>query len=123
MHKWIAYLQDITQTNQQNNPPKREDFLKKSIQDAQRLLNDAYQGMQNVNEPALIDRYIYEWKAANLRYSFLLHEMQACQPDAIYEDVSDDSIPDTPELLEVSSDRISSTNRDTDTSLLNRSFK
>jgi hypothetical protein len=81
--------------------PKRKDFLKKSIFDCQQALNDAYLGLQNTNDPDLIDRYIYEWNAAHMRYRVLLREMRE---------------------LSVSS-RISSTNRETETSLLNRSFR
>ena len=57
-------------------PPKRKDFLKKAICDCQQAINDAYLGLQNTNEPDLIDRYIYEMNAANVRYRFLLKEMR-----------------------------------------------
>ena len=58
-------------------PPKRKDFLKKAICDCQQAINDAYLGLQNTNEPDLIDRYIYEMNAANVRYRFLLKEMRS----------------------------------------------
>ena len=82
-------------------PPKRKDFLKKAICDCQQAINDAYLGLQNTNEPDLIDRYIYEMNAANVRYRFLLKEMR--------------------ELSASSAPSISPTNLETDTSLLNRS--
>ena len=75
-------------------PPKRKDFLKKAICDCQQAINDAYLGLQNTNEPDLIDRYIYEMNAANVR-----------------------------ELSASSAPSISPTNLETDTSLLNRSFR
>lgn len=53
---------------------KRETFLKKALLDAQRNLSDAYDGLSNVGEPELIDSYIYELNAANLRYELLLRE-------------------------------------------------
>lgn len=84
-------------------PPKRKDFLKKAICDCQQSINDAYLGLQNTNEPDLIDRYIYEMNAANVRYRFLLKEMR--------------------ELSASSAPSISPTNLETDTSLLNRSFR
>ena len=84
-------------------PPKRKDFLKKAICDFQQAINDAYLGLQNTNEPDLIDRYIYEMNAANVRYRFLLKEMR--------------------ELSASSAPSISPTNLETDTSLLNRSFR
>lgn len=84
-------------------PPKRKDFLKKAIYDCQQAINDAYLGLQNTNEPDLIDRYIYEMNAANVRYRFLLKEMR--------------------ELSASSAPSISPTNLETDTSLLNRSFR
>ena len=42
------------------NPPKKEDFLKKALLEAQKNFEDAYTGLQNVNDPDLIDSYIYE---------------------------------------------------------------
>ena len=61
-------------------PPKREDFLKKALQDAKQSLDDAYQGLQTVNDPDLIDRYIYEWNAANLRFKVLLQDIRSYEP-------------------------------------------
>lgn len=54
--------------------PKKEVFLKKALMDAQQSLNDAYDGLANVNEPDLIDSYIYELNAANLRYQVILRD-------------------------------------------------
>lgn len=54
--------------------PKKEVFLKKALLDAQRSLQDAYDGLSNVNEPELIDSYIYELNAANLRYQVILRD-------------------------------------------------
>lgn len=114
-------------------PPKRKDFLKKAIHDCQQALDDAYLGLQNTNEPDLIDRYIYELNAANMRYRVLMREIREiaaseeavqtapCPEDTAY------SVPaffsaTTPEPVPVSTN-ISSTNLETDTSLLNRSFR
>ena len=58
------------------NLPKKEDFLKKSLLDAQKRFEDAYKGLQNVNDPDLIDSYIYEINAANLRYKVLLRDVK-----------------------------------------------
>lgn len=91
------------------NPPKREDFLKKALMDAKQSLDDAYLGLQNVSDPDLIDRYIYELNAANLRYKVLLQDIKSCEPV-------------TAEISELP-ERISSTNLDTSASLLNRSFR
>lgn len=54
--------------------PKKEVFLKKALLDAQRSLQDAYDGLSNVKEPELIDSYIYELNAANLRYQVILRD-------------------------------------------------
>lgn len=110
------------------NPPKREDFLKKSLQDCQQSLEDAYRGLQNTNEPDLIDRYIYELNAANLRYKVLLRDIKeaseelpsSCLP--VPSIVTTEATAATSEPLSFSFN-ISSTKRDTDTSLLNRSFR
>lgn len=93
--------------NKKKTPPKRKDFLKKAIKDCQQAINDAWLGLQNTNEPDLIDRYIYEMNAANVRYRFLLKEMQEL---AAAEEAS--GVPS-----------ISPTNLETETSLLNRSFR
>lgn len=53
---------------------KKELFLKKALLDAQRNLQDAYDGLANVKEPDLIDSYIYEVNAANLRYQVILRD-------------------------------------------------
>ena len=97
----------INMEKQKETPPKRKDFLKKAIKDCQQAINDAWLGLQNTNEPDLIDRYIYEMNAANVRYRFLLKEMQEL---AAAEELS--GVPS-----------ISPTNLETETSLLNRSFK
>lgn len=119
---------------QKENPPKREDFLKKALQDCQQSMEDAYRGLQNTNEPDLIDRYIYELNAANMRYKVLLRDIKQ-----VSEDIPVPHLPSPPivpsqvsattEPLTVSakslsvSTNISSTNREMDTSLLNRSFR
>ena len=54
--------------------PKKEVFLKKALLDAQRSLEDASVGLSNVKEPELIDSYIYELNAANLRYQVILRD-------------------------------------------------
>lgn len=58
-------------------PPKKEAFLKKALLDAQRSLQDAYDGLSNVNEPELIDSYIYELNAASLRYQVILRDYKS----------------------------------------------
>ena len=51
------------------NPPKKEDFLKKALLEAQ------------INDPDLIDSYIYAINAATLRYKVLLHEVKNISGD------------------------------------------
>ena len=84
-------------------PPKRKDFLKKAICESHKAINATYLGLQNTTEPELNDRDIYEMNAANVRYRYLLKEMR--------------------ELSASSAPSISPTNLETDTSLLNRSFR
>ncbi len=60
-------------------PNSREVFLKKALLQAQRSLQDAYNGLANVNEPELIDSYIYELNAANLRYQVILRDYKSLQ--------------------------------------------
>ncbi len=54
--------------------PKREVFLKDALLDAQRNLQDAYDGLSNASEPDLIDSYIYALNAASLRYKVILRD-------------------------------------------------
>lgn len=65
-----------------DNLPKKEDFLKKALLDAQKRFDDAYKGLQNVNEPDLIDSYIYEINAATLKYKVLLQEVKMMNDDS-----------------------------------------
>lgn len=119
--------------DKKENPPKREDFLKKALQDCQRSLEDAYRGLQNTNEPDLIDRYIYELNAANMRYKVLLRDIKEISPQELpahclsVTSVIPAEVTAAPKPLAVSSKplsaSISSTKREMETSLLNRSFR
>lgn len=66
-------------SKQKEKLPKKEVFLKKALLEAQRSLQDAYDGLSNVNEPELIDSYIYELNAANLRYQVILRDYKSLQ--------------------------------------------
>ena len=116
-------------------PPKREEFLKKAIRDTEQALQDAYQGLSISDDPDLIDRYIYEVNAALLRYKVLLREMKSCEAlpkETItppLQPLRSDAVPDLVCLTmaapspSFASANISSTNLETDTSLLKRSFR
>lgn len=69
----------ILRKQQKEKLPKKEVFLKKALLDAQRSLQDAYDGLANVSEPELIDSYIYELNAANLRYQVILRDYKSQQ--------------------------------------------
>ncbi len=69
-------------TKKKRNPPKKEDFLKKALLEAQKNFENAYTGLQNVNDPDLIDSYIYEINAANLRYKVLLRDVKTIKNDS-----------------------------------------
>ena len=67
---------------------RRKGSKKKALLEAQRNLQDAYTGLANVKDPDLIDCYIYEVNAANLRYQVILRdykqlESQKKKTDAI----------------------------------------
>lgn len=64
-------------------PHKKEAFLKKALLEAQRNIEDAYAGLSNVNEPDLIDSYIYEVNAANLRYQVILRDYKLLKENEI----------------------------------------
>lgn len=57
------------------NPPVTEDGYETLRNDLIRTtgeLKDAYTNLENVVEPDLIDYYIYQTKAVQMRYKFLL---------------------------------------------------
>lgn len=70
----------LTKTKKEK-PPKREVFLKKSLLDAQRRLENAYTGLDAVDDPDMIDSYIYELNAAYLRYRIILRDMKELTSD------------------------------------------
>ena len=47
--------------------------LKDNIEKTTLELQNAYTNMQNVGEPDLIDYYIYQTQAAQIRYQYLLN--------------------------------------------------
>ena len=48
-------------------------LLKEEMERTAADLKDAYTNLQNVTEPDLIDYYIYQSKAVQMRYQYLLH--------------------------------------------------
>ena len=50
--------------------------LLSDLEQTKKALEIAYAGFDNVTEPDLIDCYIYELKAAHLRYQFLLRHIK-----------------------------------------------
>lgn len=65
----------------QKKAPKREIFLKKSLLEAQKSLENAYTGLDAVDDPDMIDSYIYELNAAYLRYRIILRDMKELTSD------------------------------------------
>ena len=64
---------------------KKEQFLKKSLIETQRSLADAYAGLDAVEDPDLIDSYIYALNAAYLRYRVLLRDVKAITSDEVHQ--------------------------------------
>ena len=52
---------------------------------AQKNLTDAYAGLDSVQEPDLIDSYIYQLNAAYLRYRVLLRDVKALTSDEVHQ--------------------------------------
>lgn len=59
--------------NSKNEENPAYALLKDDIEKTTRELQMAYTNMQNVVEPDLIDYYIYQTQAAQIRYQFLLN--------------------------------------------------
>ncbi len=57
---------------EQDNYSETYDFLKDNLARTTDELNTAYANLQNVVDPDLIDYYIYQTKAVQMRYKFLL---------------------------------------------------
>ena len=56
--------------------------LLSDLEKTKKALEIAYAGFDNVTEPDLIDCYIYELNAAQLRYQFLLRRFKSLEVDA-----------------------------------------
>lgn len=56
----------------QDNYSETYDLLKDNLVRTTDELNTAYANLQNVVDPDLIDYYIYQTKAVQMRYKFLL---------------------------------------------------
>lgn len=57
---------------EQDNYSETYDLLKDNLARTTDELNTAYANLQNVVDPDLIDYYIYQTKAVQMRYKFLL---------------------------------------------------
>ena len=51
-----------------------------NLMQTQDNLNLAYQNFENATEPELIDSYIYELNAIQMRYKFLLCRLKSYEP-------------------------------------------
>lgn len=60
---------------------KEDEVLKDEIMKTKLALESAYSNFQNVVDPDLIDSYIYEVNAVQLRYKFLLKQLKERDSD------------------------------------------
>ena len=61
----------------QNVPPAEEYSLRQEIQRSKKAIDTARNHFEQVIDPTLIDCYIYELNAAQLRYQFLLRRFKS----------------------------------------------
>lgn len=59
--------------------PKEIDELKRQIEISKMAITSAQNQFEHVVDPTLIDCYIYELNAAQLRYQFLLRSLKSCE--------------------------------------------
>ena len=52
-------------------------LLKDDLHQTARALQDAYNNLENVVDPDLIDCYIYEMNALSFRYKYLLRQIKS----------------------------------------------
>ena len=57
---------------------KEIDELKRQIEISKMAITSAQNQFEHVIDPTLIDCYIYELNAAQLRYQFLLRNLKSC---------------------------------------------
>lgn len=62
------------------NSKKEINELKRQIEISKMAINSAQNQFEHVVDPTLIDCYIYELNAAQLRYQFLLRNLKSCEP-------------------------------------------
>ena len=60
--------------------PKELDELKRQIEISKMAITSAQNQFEHVVDPTLIDCYIYELNAAQLRYQYLLRNFKYCEP-------------------------------------------
>ena len=67
-----------------NNKPVTQEnqYLLQEIALTKRALSAAYSNFDNATDPDLIDCYIYELNAAQLRYQFLLRCFKSLEPES-----------------------------------------
>ena len=61
------------------NPKQEIVELKRQIEISKMAIASAQNQFEHVIDPTLIDCYIYELNAAQLRYQFLLRNLKACE--------------------------------------------
>ena len=57
-------------SGKKRNPPKREEFLKNALKETQKSFENAYKGLENVDDPDLIDLFIYEISQSKIQGAF-----------------------------------------------------
>jgi hypothetical protein len=62
--------------NKKNPASQARTQLMQEIESLQQALEIANSNFENVNDPDLIDSYIYEINALSFRYKYLLRQMQ-----------------------------------------------
>lgn len=62
-----------------NEPSKEIAELKRQIEISKMAITSAQNQFEHVVDPTLIDCYIYELNAAQLRYQFLLRNLKSCE--------------------------------------------
>lgn len=66
----------VKKTNSRKAPPKEVIELKKQIEISKMAISSARNQFEHVVDPTLIDCYIYELNAAQLRYQYLLRSLK-----------------------------------------------
>ncbi len=83
LHFYQKGQRDMIRAKRKKENARREELrvLRKQLDQTQGAIDCALINFQQALDPAMVDCYIYEWNAAQLRYQFLLKCIKGYETD------------------------------------------